>query len=129
MLAIPTEVGAWSRMDCVYVFGELQTVGVDEESSLHYPSEWIVSHQTELIGGYGSRSSRRTLASFRTCQCRCGLVASRWRLGMPLKIEAEVRVPLWIRFPDLPMQMWNRKVLAGIAKMIGGTLLDADLFT
>ncbi|KAF3778363.1 hypothetical protein EJ110_NYTH32774 [Nymphaea thermarum] len=49
------------------------------------------------------------------------LVTNRWKPGDPLRVEASSKVRMWIRLPELPMEMWNTRLFNDVADMVGAT--------
>ncbi|KAF3787635.1 hypothetical protein EJ110_NYTH22737 [Nymphaea thermarum] len=56
-------------------------------------------------------------------------VASRWRPGMEMKVDHTARVPIWIQIPNLASELWNQSVFDGIARSLGGEVVNIDPFT
>ncbi|KAK1257610.1 hypothetical protein QJS04_geneDACA002455 [Acorus gramineus] len=50
------------------------------------------------------------------------IVLRRWNRGMRLEIERLETIPLWIRFPALPLHMWGNRLISKLASAIGKPL-------
>ncbi|KAK1297666.1 hypothetical protein QJS10_CPB15g01195 [Acorus calamus] len=50
------------------------------------------------------------------------IVLRRWSRGMRLEIERLETIPVWIRFPALPLHMWGTRLISKLASAIGKPL-------
>ncbi|XP_077232161.1 uncharacterized protein LOC143866893 [Tasmannia lanceolata] len=50
------------------------------------------------------------------------LILIKWRPGIPLEKLNLTSVPIWIRFPRLPLEFWSAKGISKIASFIGNPL-------
>ncbi|KAK1307315.1 hypothetical protein QJS10_CPA10g01534 [Acorus calamus] len=50
------------------------------------------------------------------------IVLRRWNRGMRLEIERLETIPLWIRFPALPLHMWGTRLISKLASAVGKPL-------
>ncbi|KAM2473942.1 hypothetical protein PS1_006716 [Malus domestica] len=50
------------------------------------------------------------------------LVITRWRLGMVLSKASHVKVPIWVKFFNVPLEHWNHEGFCHIASAVGKPL-------
>ncbi|KAK1315251.1 hypothetical protein QJS10_CPA06g01202 [Acorus calamus] len=50
------------------------------------------------------------------------IVPRRWNRGMRLGIERLETIPLWIRFPALPLHMWGTRLISKLVSAVGKPL-------
>ncbi|KAK1278351.1 hypothetical protein QJS04_geneDACA014814 [Acorus gramineus] len=50
------------------------------------------------------------------------IVLRRWSRGMRMEIERLETIPIWIRFPALPLHMWGTRLIRKLASAIGKLL-------
>ena len=56
------------------------------------------------------------------------LILQKWTSNLDLNNDFLTQAPVWIRFPELPLEYWHEDVLVGIANSFG-ELLSIDLVT
>uniref|UniRef100_A0A5K0XUZ0 DUF4283 domain-containing protein n=1 Tax=Nymphaea colorata TaxID=210225 RepID=A0A5K0XUZ0_9MAGN len=67
----------------------------------------------------------------RNCWCSGAktFVANRWRPGMEMKVNHTACIPIWIQIPNLASELWNQSIFEGIARTLGGEVINIDPFT
>ncbi|KAK1257253.1 hypothetical protein QJS04_geneDACA024589 [Acorus gramineus] len=56
------------------------------------------------------------------------IVLRQWHRGMQMEMERLETIPIWIRFPQLPLHLWGKRMLSKLSSVIG-VPLNMDLAT
>ncbi|KAK1267576.1 hypothetical protein QJS04_geneDACA016668 [Acorus gramineus] len=50
------------------------------------------------------------------------IVLRKWSRGMKMEMERLETIPIWIRFPQLPLHLWGKRMLSKLASVVGTPL-------
>ncbi|KAF3787887.1 hypothetical protein EJ110_NYTH09643 [Nymphaea thermarum] len=108
-------------MDYRYVFQALRQLWIN----INCPKFSVIGNGRFLVRVSSEEELREVLCKKWVVGGRF-LITSRWKPGTELRLNEEESIPLWIRFPQLPILFWNSYSFKAIAQGMGASFIRAD---
>uniref|UniRef100_A0A803N8Z5 DUF4283 domain-containing protein n=1 Tax=Chenopodium quinoa TaxID=63459 RepID=A0A803N8Z5_CHEQI len=126
---IEIESAKWASSLILYVIGETPTI---KDLNTDIANQWKVSHPPEIFyhsEGYfvirfkEMEDRNRVLYSGPYTIANKPVIVKPWEMDFDFQKEALRMVPIWIQFPNLPLNCWGMNSLSRIGSTLGTPLL------
>ncbi|XP_070035901.1 uncharacterized protein [Nicotiana tomentosiformis] len=132
---VDAEMEKWRRAVILYVVGESTTIGAVER---FIASQWKITEKPRvyyynegyfLIHFHNMEYRNRAMSSTPNTINNKPIIMREWTTDFNFKEEMPSTLPLWVRFPNLPMNCWGVKSLSRIASSLGVPIYVDDCTT